>query len=42
MKEIAKDYLWTFDFKGIDNEKLYKTCIDVETALKNNYPPIPE
>ena len=24
MKEIAKDYLWTFDFKGIDNEKLYK------------------
>jgi hypothetical protein len=42
MKEIAKDYLWTFDFKGIDNEKLYKTCIDVENALKYNYPPIPE
>jgi hypothetical protein len=42
MKEIVKDYLWTFDFHGIDNEKLYKTCIDVEEALKNFYPPIKE
>jgi hypothetical protein len=42
MKEISKDYLWTFDFEGIDNNKLYKTCIDVEEALKMFYPPIPE
>jgi hypothetical protein len=40
MKEIVKDYLWTFDFSGINNEKLYKTCIDVEEALKKFYPPI--
>jgi hypothetical protein len=42
MKEIVKDYLWTFDFNGIDNEKLYNTCIDVEEALKKYYPPLPE
>lgn len=42
MNEIVKDYLWTFDFHGIDNQKLYKTCIDVEEALKKFYPPIPE
>ena len=42
MKEIVKDYLWTFDFEGIDNTKLYNTCIQVEDALKQFYPPIPE
>lgn len=42
MKEIVKDYLWTFDFHGIDNQKLYNTCIDVEEALKKFYPPIKE
>ena len=41
MREIAKDYLWTFDFKGIDNEKLYKTCTDIEDALQQFLPPIP-
>ena len=42
MKEIVKDYLWTFDFEGIDNTKLYNTCIQVEDALKQFYPPITE
>lgn len=41
MKEIVKDYLWTFDFQGIDNDKLYKTCTDIETALQSYFPPIP-
>jgi hypothetical protein len=39
MKEIVKDYLWTFDFQGIDNQKLlYNTCIQVEEALKQVLP----
>jgi len=40
MKEIVKDYLWTFEFQGIDNNKLYKTCTDIESALQQFLPPI--
>lgn len=42
MKEIVKDYLWTLNFQGIDNNKLYKTCTDIELALRQHLPPIPD
>jgi hypothetical protein len=40
MREVVKDYLWTFEFTDIDNSKLYDTCCDVEEQLKKTFPPI--
>ena len=37
MKEIIKDYLWFDKFDNIDNFKLYKTCVNVEERLKEEF-----
>jgi hypothetical protein len=34
MNEVIKDYLWTFELEGINNNQLYKTCVSVENFLK--------
>ena len=38
MKVIVDDYLWTFKFDDIDNQKLYDTCLMVEQALLSFLP----
>lgn len=38
MRTIVDDYLWTFEFKDIDNSKLYNTCVMVERALLSFLP----
>lgn len=35
---IVDDYLWTFKYDNIDNEKLYNTCMMIEKALLDVYP----
>jgi len=42
METIFKDYLWTFQFTDIDNNKLYQTCCRVEDHFQKNFPPPPE
>jgi hypothetical protein len=38
MTEVVKDYLWMTHFEGIDNDKLYNTCTNVETILSQIFP----
>jgi len=40
MRTVVEDYLWTFDFNDIDNNKLYNTCCNVEEQLKATLPPV--
>jgi len=40
MKIVFKNYLWTFKFNNINNEKLYKTCCNVENVFEKVFPPI--
>ena len=42
MREVVKDYLWTFDIHDIDNSRLYNTCCNVETFLRSKYPELSE
>ena len=42
MKEIVPNYLWIDKFTDIDNEKLYQTCLSVDSRLRKEFPPIDE
>jgi len=37
MKEIVKDYLWTFELNGINNQVLFDTCYDVENYIISKF-----
>lgn len=42
MSEVVKDYLWTFKFNNIDNQKLYNTCLRVGEYVDVVFPPVPD
>lgn len=42
MNNVIPDYLWTTKWDNIDNDALYKTCINVEDELSTLYPPVPD
>jgi hypothetical protein len=37
MKEIVKDYLWTFELEGINNQVLFDTCSNVEKYIISTF-----
>jgi hypothetical protein len=42
MKEISKDYLWTFDLEGINNDVLFDTCCEVEKYILSTFGKVSE
>lgn len=40
MQTVIPNYLFTFKWDNIDNDALYKTCINVEDELAKVFPPV--